>query len=67
MFFNSPDLGLTTADPGTIALTPSEPMIADLRRDFSAMSGMIFGEVPSFDAVLESIKEVEIQLNGGSD
>jgi hypothetical protein len=67
MFFNSPDLGLTTADPGTFALTPTEPMIADLRRDYTAMSGMIFGEVPSFDAVLESIKEVEIQLNEGSD
>jgi Nucleotidyl transferase AbiEii toxin, Type IV TA system len=67
MFFNSPDLGLTTADPGTFALTPPEPMIADLSRDYTAMSGMIFGEVPSFDAVLASIKEVEIQLNGGSD
>lgn len=67
MFFNSPDLGLTTADPGTFALTPTEPMIADLRRDYTAMSGMIFGEVPSFDAVLESIKEVETQLNEGSD
>jgi Nucleotidyl transferase AbiEii toxin, Type IV TA system len=67
MFFNSPDLGLTTANPGTFALTPTEPMIADLRRDYTAMSGMIFGEVPSFDAVLESIKEVEIQLNEGSD
>jgi Nucleotidyl transferase AbiEii toxin, Type IV TA system len=67
MFFNSPDLGLTTADPGMFALTPPEPMIADLSRDYTAMSGMIFGEVPSFDAVLESIKEVEIQLNEGSD
>jgi Nucleotidyl transferase AbiEii toxin, Type IV TA system len=67
MFFNSPHLGLTTADPGTFALTPTEPMIADLRRDYTAMSGMIFGEVPSFDAVLESIKEVETQLNEGSD
>jgi hypothetical protein len=42
-------------------------MIADLRRDYTAMSGMIFEEVPSFDAVLESIKKVEIQLNEGSD
>jgi hypothetical protein len=67
MFFNSPDLGLTTADPGTFALTPTEPMIADLRRDYTAMSGMIFEEVPSFDAVLESIKKVELQLNEGSD
>lgn len=63
MFFNSPDLGLATASPGTFALMPAEPMIADLRRDYTAMSGMIFAEVPPFGAVLESIREFEIQLN----
>lgn len=63
MFFNSPDLGLATAYPGTFALMPAEPMIADLRRDYTAMSGMIFAEVPPFDAMLESIREFEMQLN----
>jgi hypothetical protein len=67
MFFNSPDLGLVTASPGTFSLMPAESMTADLRRDYTAMSGMIFGEIPSFDAVLESIREVEIQLNEASD
>ncbi len=63
MFFNSPALGLATASPGTFALTPAAPMIADLHRDYAAMSGMIFGEVPSFDAVLEGIITFEIRLN----
>ncbi len=67
MFFNSPDLSLATASPGTFALVPAEPMIADLRRDYTAMSGMIFGDVPAFDAVLESIKEFEIWLNDARD
>jgi hypothetical protein len=31
------------------------------------MSGMIFGDVPAFDAVLESIKEFEIRLNDARD
>ena len=63
MFFNSPDLGLATASPGTFALTPAAPMIADLRRDYTAMSGMIFGDVPPFDAVLDSIERFEVRLN----
>lgn len=67
MFFNSPDLGLVMASPGTFSLMPAESMTADLRRDYTAMSGMIFSEIPSFDAVLESIREVEIQLNEASD
>jgi hypothetical protein len=67
MFFNSPDLGLATADPGTFTLTPTEPMIADLRRDYTAMSGMVFGDVLPFDAILERIREFEIRLNDSTD
>ena len=63
MFFNSPDLGLATASPRSFALTPTALMIADLRRDYTAMSGMIFGGVPTFDAVLESIQTLQKQLN----
>jgi Nucleotidyl transferase AbiEii toxin, Type IV TA system len=67
MFFNSPDLGLVTASPGTFALMPAEPMIADLRRDYTAMSGMIFAEIPPFDTVLKSMREFEILLNEAND
>ena len=63
MFFNSPNLSLATASPGTFALTPADPMIADLRRDYAAMSGMIFGDVPPFDAVVDSIGKLEVRLN----
>jgi hypothetical protein len=63
MFFNSPDLGLVTANPGTFALIPTEPMIADLRRDYIAMSGMIFGDVPDFEAVLISVTALQQRLN----
>jgi hypothetical protein len=66
MFFNSPDLALATANPGTFALVPVADMIGDLRRDYTAMSGMIFGDVPTFDAVLESIGKIEARLNANS-
>ena len=67
MFFNSPDLGLATANLNTFALTPTAPMIADLRRDYAAMSGMIFGDVPPFDAILQSIRTLEMRLNESGD
>ncbi len=41
--------------------------MADLQRDYAAMSGMIFGPVPSFDAVLESSRAFEIRLNEARD
>jgi hypothetical protein len=34
-----------------------------MRRDYRAMSGMIFGESPLFDAVIKRIAELEERLN----
>ncbi|CAN5719898.1 hypothetical protein BH09PSE5_BH09PSE5_07260 [soil metagenome] len=64
LFFGSPDLGLQTAKHGTFTLKPPATMRDALRTDYVAMSGMIFGEVPSLDAVPESVDEMEQSLNG---
>jgi hypothetical protein len=63
MFFNRPDLDLATAAAGTFALAPHDGMAADLRRDYAAMSTMIFGEVPTFDEVMASIARLESTVN----
>lgn len=63
MFFNSPDLDLATATPGTFSLSPSDAMIADLARDYRAMTGMIFGNVPTFDQVIASVARLEHLVN----
>ncbi len=65
MFFNSRDLDLAHAEPGSFSLIPTDAMIVELRRDYDAMAGMIFGEIPSFGAVLASIAVLEAELNGG--
>ncbi len=65
MFFNRPDLDLAHAAPGTFVLTPAGDMGGDLARDYAAMAGMIFGKVPSFDAVISSVAEVEERANAG--
>jgi hypothetical protein len=63
MFFNSPDLDLAAAEPGSFVLSPTDAMLDPLRRDYIAMTGMIFGDAPAFEAVITSIAELETRLN----
>ena len=65
MFFNSSDLDLASARPGTFTLTPLPEMDTRLRRDYTAMAGMIFGEVPEWEAIIEVIRQLEKQINAG--
>jgi len=63
MFFYRAKTGLDTARRGSFRLRPTEPMLDPLRRDYEAMAAMIFGEVPSFETVLESVERAEERLN----
>lgn len=65
MFFNSTDLDLLHARPGSFAITPTPAMVDALKRDYQAMTGMIFGEVPEFAEVLEAIRQLEQTINQG--
>lgn len=64
MFFNRPPLDLDLAQPSTFSLTPNDPMRESLERDYAAMSGMIFGELPSFGDILDTVARVEAMING---
>ena len=66
MFFNRPNLDLVSAVPGSFALTPHDEMLANLSRDYQAMSGMIFGTIPTVDEVVVNIAELEQRLNVGT-
>ena len=64
MFFNRPAFDLASARPPTFALVPrNKTMLEGLQRDYQAMQAMIFGEPPSFDAILESVVGVEEAIN----
>jgi hypothetical protein len=63
LFFGSPDLDLKTAYAGTFAIAPTVEMHDALRRDYGRMSGMIFGEVPEFEQVIESTRQLEMRIN----
>jgi Nucleotidyl transferase AbiEii toxin, Type IV TA system len=64
MFFNRPDFDLAAAVPGSYALVPHDDMLANLEQDYNAMSQMIFGEAPTFGAIIDSIVNLEKCLNG---
>jgi Nucleotidyl transferase AbiEii toxin, Type IV TA system len=66
IFFNRPDFDLGSAHPPTFALCPEGGMIDDLRQDYRAMSAMIFGEPPPFDAIVEAIAALEQTLNSAA-
>ena len=63
MFFNSPDLNLAAAEPGSFTLSPSAQMTTELARDYAAMAGMIFGRAPALDEVLGRVAELEARVN----
>jgi len=54
---------LATAAPGSFTLSPNRDMAIDLARDYSAMSGMIFGEAPPFGRILERVADFEADVN----
>lgn len=66
MFFNRPDFDLASATAPTFALAPDGAMLEALARDYGLMAAMIFGEVPPFETVLESIFALERMLNDGA-
>lgn len=66
MFFYRKDTGLEDVARGSFRLKPSDAMLSALRRDYEDMATMIFGDVPSFDEVIESVMEAEALLNAAT-
>jgi len=65
MFFNSASLDLKSAHPGSFSIVPNPAMVNQLKKDYRAMSGMIFGKVPIFDEIIDVISVFEKELNQG--
>lgn len=66
VFFGSSDLGLEAAQAGTYTLVPTAAMREALAKDYAAMTGMIFGEVPSLEEVLASVEMLGNLVNNPS-
>jgi len=66
MFFNRPDFDLASAVAPSFMLCPEGAMYDDLRRDYAAMTTMIFGAAPDFDVVIESVAALQSKLNAAA-
>ncbi|MBK9118329.1 MAG: nucleotidyl transferase AbiEii/AbiGii toxin family protein [Phycisphaerales bacterium] len=51
------------AKPGTLRLVPADERLAELRRDYRDMRQMLFGDVPEFDEIVVSLRELEATIN----
>lgn len=49
---------------GTLKLIPAEHSLGRLRKDYDDMKSMIYGEYPSFDEILNVIRQLEKEING---
>lgn len=63
IYFNSKDLDLINAAPGRLSIIPTIEMKEVLKRDYDLMSGMIFGEIPSFSEILIVILGLQDEPN----
>ncbi|MBQ6661965.1 MAG: nucleotidyl transferase AbiEii/AbiGii toxin family protein [Firmicutes bacterium] len=52
------------AKMGTLKLIPASHSVARLRDDYSRMREMIFGEYPSYEEIMEGIRNLEEEVNG---
>lgn len=63
VFFRSSRANYEEARSGNIHLLPSETRVAALRVDYDRMKDMFFGERPSFEEILETLKKLEAIIN----
>ena len=54
------------AKPGTFKLIPAAERIIELRRDYRDMEMMIFGDVPTFDEITDTLRHLEGEINASN-
>lgn len=52
------------ATPGTFRLLPSGHVLAAIEKDYAQMRNMIFGRYPGFDEIMETLRTLEVEING---
>ncbi len=66
VFFASASARYDQAVPGTLRLVPPDSRLPELERDYAFMRNeMIFGNAPSLAEIVDVLREIERQVNGG--
>ena len=51
------------AKPGTFKLIPSAAHLIELEKDYQSMAVMLFGKIPAFDVIIDTLRALEDQIN----
>jgi hypothetical protein len=62
-FYRCPWANYESAQPGTFRLIPAQARLEELEKDYRQMKVMIFGAVPKFDQVINTLKTLEDEIN----
>jgi len=63
LFFKADWAHYNTAKPGTLRLVPRDDQTSQLRNDYRLMQQMFFQEPPSFERIIDKLRDVEKQIN----
>lgn len=63
VFFPEPAAKYADAKPGTLRIVPPDARLPELEQDYSKMQEMIFGEPPTFERLIDVLKEIEQTIN----
>src|SRR6185312_12644480 len=63
VFFPAAWARYAEAKPGTLRIMPPNSRLLELEQDYGKMKQMIFGEPPSFESLLELLKQLEAEIN----
>ncbi len=64
VFFPATWARYAEAKPGTLRLVPPDARLPELQQDYLNMREMIFGEPPTFERLLDVLREIEQHING---
>jgi len=51
------------AKKGKLKLVPNKYRIDELEKDYKAMQDMLFGDKPTFNEIMDSLRKLEKQIN----
>jgi hypothetical protein len=63
VFFHTGWSRYSEARPGSFRLVPSAALLDALRADYARMQPMFFGPAPSFDELVEELRQLEARIN----
>ena len=63
MYFRCGWASYHTAKPGTFKIIPSDKILSELKKDYTLMEPMIFGDIPAFDDIIDKLTSLEQRIN----